>query len=471
MVARCPPGWAGATLMMVSLLPGGWTIIRGLFLIAPRRGRMSDSLFTADCKATPYWWDGAPLPALPEQPLPAAADVVVVGSGYTGLCAALVTARAGRGTVVFDAGDAGWGCSTRNGGQIGTSLKPGFAELAAKHGAERARAILEEGLRSLAWIGEFVAAEHIDCDFRVCGKFVGAHNPRGYERLGQKLESQVDGLEIEAHLVPRAEQHAELGTDLYHGGAVYPTFAALDPAKYHRGLIERVLDAGATVIDHCRVTTIGRDGDDFRVATSRGTIKARDVIVASNGYTGALTPRLRRRVIPIGSYIIATEPLPREQMDRLIPRDRMLGDTRRLVFYYRASPDRARILFGGRVSLAETDPFVTGPRLHAEMVRIFPELVATRISHSWVGFVAYTFDTLPHLGRDEGIYYAMGYCGSGVGMASYLGTRVGQQLLGLAEGRTGFDGLEFETRPFYTGKPWFLAPSVLYYRWRDRLNF
>ncbi len=158
-------------------------------------------------------------------------------------------------------------------------------------------------------------------------------------------------------------------------------------------------------------------------------------------------------------------------MRRLIPRDRMLGDTRKLVFYYRASPDRSRILFGGRVSLAETDPFATGPRLHAEMVRIFPELAASRISHSWVGFVAYTFDSLPHVGRHDGIYYAMGYCGSGVGMASYLGTRVGQQLLGLAEGRTGFDGLAFETRPLYAGKPWFLAPSVLYYRWRDKFGF
>ncbi len=431
---------------------------------------MSESLFTADCKTTPYWWEAAPRPGLPSAKLPAAADVAVIGSGYTGLCAALQTARAGRETVVFDAEDAGWGCSTRNGGQISTSLKPDFAELAAKHGADRARAILEEGDRSLAWIGEFVAAENIDCDFRICGKFVGAHNPREYERLGRKIANPTAGLEIEAHLVPGAEQHAEIGSDFYCGGAVYPRFASLDPAKYHRGLLQRVLDAGAIVVDHCPVSAIERDGDGFRVATARGTVKARDVVVASNGYTGALTPRLRRRVIPIGSYIIATEPLPRELMDRLIPRDRMLGDTRRLVFYYRASPDRRRILFGGRVSLAETDPFVTGPRLHAEMVKIFPELAATRISHSWVGFVAYTFDTLPHLGRDDGVYYAMGYCGSGVGMASYLGTRIARQLLGLADGRTGFDGLEFETRPLYAGNPWFLAPSVLYYRWRDKLN-
>ncbi len=154
-------------------------------------------------------------------------------------------------------------------------------------------------------------------------------------------------------------------------------------------------------------------------------------------------------------------------MDRLMPRNRIVSDTRKVVYYYRPSPDRRRILFGGRVSFSETDPRVSGPKLHAELLRLFPELAGTRVSHSWCGFVAYTFDELMHAGRHDGMYYAMGYCGAGVGMASYLGMRLGQQVLGLAEGRTAFDDLPFPTRPFYSGNPWFLAPSVLYYRWRD----
>ena len=153
-----------------------------------------------------------------------------------------------------------------------------------------------------------------------------------------------------------------------------------------------------------------------------------------------------------------------------MPRDRVFSDTRRVVYYYRASPDRRRILFGGRVSHAETDPRRSAPRLRAELVRLFPELGDVAISHSWLGFVAYTFDTLMHIGRHDGIHYAAGYCGSGVGMASYLGTRLGQQVLGLREGRTGLDGLGFPTRPLYRGRPWFLAPAVMLYRWRDRLN-
>ncbi len=432
---------------------------------------MNNSLFTDDCKTTPYWWEETPRRELSTRDmLPDRADVVVIGAGYTGLCAALQTARGGRDTVVVDAEDAGWGCSSRNGGQISTGLKPDFNQLSSRYGARRAFDILSEGYNSLAWIEEFVAAENIDCHFRIAGEFTGAHNPVQYERLGREIDNQVKGLESEAYLLPRAEQHSELGTDFYHGGLINPKTASVDPASLHRGLLERLLQAGAVVVEHCPVTGVERNGRGFRVITSRGSILTRDVIVASNGYTGSPTPWLRRRIIPIGSYIIATEALPPGLMDRLIPRDRVVNDTRRLVFYYRSSPDRTRILFGGRVSLAETDPLASGPKLHANMVRIFPQLATTRISHSWNGFVGYTFDTLPHLGKNDGVYYAMGYCGTGVAMASYLGMRIGQQLLGLEQGRTGLDGLDFQTRPLYNGNPWFLSASVVYYRWLDRLN-
>ncbi len=428
---------------------------------------MTDELFTRDCKLTPYWWDQVPRPALAAVELPAAADVLIIGSGYTGLNAALQTARGGRRTIVLDAEDAGWGCSTRNGGQISTSIKPGFDELARRHGPDRAAALIREGFSSLAWLGEFIAAEQIDCDFRIAGRFHAAHNPAQYEMLARRAASQPKGLEAPVEMVPRAEQRRELGTDTYFGGAVYTRHAAVDPARYHQGLLDRVIAAGATVVTQCKATGIAAEGQGFRVTTPRGTIVARDVVVATNGYTGPATGWLRRRVIPIGSYIIATEELPEALMARLMPRNRIVSDTRKIVFYYRASPDRRRILFGGRVSHDETDPRVSGPLLHADMVKLFPELAATRISHSWCGFVAYTFDELMHVGRHEGVHYAMGYCGSGVGMASYLGMRLGQQVLGLAQGRTAFDGLSFPTRPFYTGNPWFLAPSIRYYRWRD----
>lgn len=430
---------------------------------------MTESRFTPDARFTSYWWERTPRPALPPGEVPARCDVAIVGSGYTGLHAALQTARGGRHTVVLDAEDAGFGCSTRNGGQISTSVKPSFAALARTHGEERATAIVREGQRSLAWTGEFIRAERIDCDFSVVGRFHAAHNARQFELLAQKATKQPKGLEVEAIVVPRAEQHREIDTDAYFGGVVYAQHASVDPGRYHAGLLERVQAAGALLLPHCPVTAIARDGERYRVTSARGTTSARDVVIATDGYTGPLSPWLQRRVIPIGSYVIATEPLPEAIIGRLMPRNRIVSDTRKVVFYYRTSPDRRRILFGGRVSVSETDPRQSGPLLHADLVKIFPELASVRITHSWCGFVAYTFDELMHTGRHEGMYYATGYCGSGVGMGGYLGMRLGQQVLGLAEGRTAFDGLPFATRPFYTGNPWFLAPSVRYFRWRDRL--
>jgi glycine/D-amino acid oxidase-like deaminating enzyme len=429
---------------------------------------MSDHLFTHDAKLTPYWWERTPRPAIPAAAPPPKADVVVIGSGYTGLSAALQTARGGLSTVVLDAEDAGYGCSTRNGGQISTSVKPRYAELAPQYGHEPAVRIVKEGHNSLAWIGDFIAAEGIECDFRIAGRFHAAHNPARYEALAQQLKEQPKGLEIAAHMVPRAEQHSELGTDAYFGGIVYERHASVDPGRFHQGMLDRVLSAGATVVPHCAATDIRPDGNGFHVDHARGSIAARNVVVATNGYTGTLTPWLRRRVIPIGSYIIATEPLPRETMARLMPKDRVVSDTRKVVFYYRASPDGQRILFGGRVSHNETNPRVSGPRLRADLVKIFPELASVRISHSWMGFVAYTFDHMMRAGLHEGVHYALGYCGSGVGMAGYLGMRIGQQVLGLKEGTTAFDNLPFDTRPLYYGNPWFLAPSIMYYRWCDK---
>ncbi len=419
-------------------------------------------------KFAPYWWDDVPRPALPEAALPDAVDVAVIGAGYTGLHAALQTARGGRSTLVLDAEEAGWGCSTRNGGQVSTSIKPSYDLLARRHGPQRAADILREGHRSLEFIGRFIQDEGIDCDFARVGRFHAAHNASQYEALAQRVKHQPRGLEVEAHMVPRNEQRSELGTDAYWGGAVYTQHCSVHPARYHQGLLQRAMAAGVQVAPRSAVAGMERRGKLFELRTARGTVLARDVVVATNGYTGSATPWLQRRVIPIGSYMIATEALAPGVMDRLIPRNRIVSDTRKVVYYYRASPDRSRILFGGRVSHGETDPRASGPLLHADMVKVFPELAGTRISHSWCGLVAYTFDELMHVGKHDGLHYAMGYCGAGVGTSSYFGMRVGQQVLGLPEGRTALDGLAFQTRPFYTGNPWFLAPSVMYYRWCDR---
>nr|WP_325248982.1 FAD-binding oxidoreductase [Amylibacter sp.] len=432
---------------------------------------MVSTLLTADFKQTPYWWEAAaPSPRLgrelPQKPV----DVAIIGSGYTGLHAAIQTARAGCSTLVLEAEAAGFGASSRNGGQVSTSVKPALAKLTKRYGAELAADILREGQASRDFIEDFIKSEGINCHFQVPGRFHGAHTARQYDLLARDAaDSGI--LKTDAFMVPRGEQHSALGTDAYYGGIVFPRHASLHPALYHKGLLDLAQQAGAQVVTHCRVNGIARQaGGLFTLDTANGPVQARRVILATNGYTSGITPWQQRRVIPIGSYIIATEELPAAVMDRLMPTDRILSDTRKLVYYYRPSPDRKRILFGGRVSLQESDPKITGPRLHAELVHLFPELAQTRISHSWTGLVGYTFDTLMHAGQDNGLYYAMGYCGSGVGMASYLGMRIGQQAADNPEGLTAFNKIPFPTRPFYTGNPWFLAPSVMAYRIRDRLG-
>lgn len=415
-------------------------------------------------KTTPYWWDYAPPARIERKPPPAVADAVVIGSGYTGLHAALKIARAGRSVVVLDAGLIGQGCSTRNGGQLSTSVKPGLEKLTKLHGAEVARGILAEGVASRDFTEDFVKSEGIDCAFRPCGRFHAAAHPRAY----QELEKVADGTDVT--LVPRDRQQTELGTEYYHGGAVFHRHASLDPGLYHAGLLKKVIEAGAQVLPETSATAMDETATGVTIRTPHGTIEARDVVLATNGYTGPVSPWHRRRVIPIGSYIIATEELEPSLVKKLFPTDRIASDSRRVVYYYRTSPDGRRIVFGGRTSAGEMGTKAAAERLRQSMCAIFPDLREAKITHSWMGFVAYTFDTLAHTGSAGRIHYAMGYCGSGVGMASYLGMKAGLRVIGDPGGETAMMRPDFPTRPLYHGDPWFLPATVAAYRWLDRVG-
>ncbi|MEM9793662.1 MAG: FAD-binding oxidoreductase [Pseudomonadota bacterium] len=431
---------------------------------------MSDrSAVSHELQTTPYWWQRhTPEPQKDDKP-PLQTDVLVIGSGFTGLHAAIETAAAGMKTVVVDAGQAGWGCSTRNGGQVSTCIKPGFAKLKKQYGTRVAEQIFQEGQMSLDFIADFVKRNGIDCDYKITGRFHGAHTPRQYEILARECDAVHPVLQTGAYPVPRSEQRKELGTAFYHGGVVFPNHASIDPGRYHAGLVTLARQNGATLVPYCAATNIAESNGGYDVRTEKGVIRAKKVVVATNGYSGKLMPWLRRRIIPIGSYIIATEEVPQHLIDQLFPTNRILSDTRKLVYYYRLSPDRKRVLFGGRVSLSETDPRKSAPILHRDLVRIFPELSVVGVSHSWAGTVGYTFDSLMHAGCDGGVYWAGGYCGSGVGMASYLGNRLGRRVAGHPSARTIFEEIPFRGRPYYWGNPWFLLPSILYFRFMDSM--
>jgi glycine/D-amino acid oxidase-like deaminating enzyme len=414
--------------------------------------------------------DGGAADTAANHDFPRQVDVLVVGAGYTGLSAARETAAAGRSTLVLDASGIGRGCSSRNGGQLAYSIKPSFTQLAARHGADLAYRICGEGDQALAHLRRLATEEGLDCDWQPRGGFQGAHTRRHFTAMAREAAAQPRGLEQRIGIVPRSEQHREIATDFYHGGLVYHDDASVEPRRLLLALLARARQSGAHVVGDCAVTAIQRSADGFEVRTVRGTVRARQVLLATNGYSGTLSPWHRRRVIPIGSYQIATEPLGADRVRALIPSGRHIGDSRRVVVYYRPSPDGERIVFGGRASLNERDPLACVPRLRGMLTEVFPSLRAVPITHAWVGWIAYTFDTLPHLGERDGLYYSMGYCGQGVALAPYFGQRIGQQMLGLAEGRTALDGLPFPARPYYHGVPWFLGASVFYYRCLDRLG-
>ena len=416
--------------------------------------------YTSDYQNSPYWWQAAPrepLPAIPDSDLPSTVDVIIIGSGYTGLNAALQTARGGRSTLVLEKDLVGYGCSSRNGGQTGTSFKPSLPSLERKFGRETAIKMSLEGHRALDYLKHLIKSENIDCDWDQTGRLVGIHNRRSYDRLARNYAAVPEELKFEFHMVPKSELKQEIDSDFFFGGCVLPAHGGIHPGKYHSELLNRVIKSGATVIDQCNVTQLEKTPTGFQVHTGRGTFNCADVILATNGYTQHQFHWHNKRILPIGSFQIATEILPEDLPAKLIPHARVISDTQLIGNYFRLSPDRKRLLFGGRVTFTEANSESGTNILYQQMLKVFPQLAGTKVAHAWVGYVAYTTDISPHIGVQDGVHYAMGYCGSGITLSSYFGMRIGQKVLGTSEGQTELDRLGFRPWPALFQKKPFMA--------------
>jgi glycine/D-amino acid oxidase-like deaminating enzyme len=409
-----------------------------------------------DLKTNPLWTEQAPPPpdlgmSLP----PAQADVAIIGGGYTGLSAARALALAGAQAVVLEREHIGWGASSRNGGMTTTGVKEPPAGLYRRYGPRLGRELWQASLDAITCVEDLVRAEGIECDFARCGSFDGAVKPAHFESMRRNAEWVRRELNHEIIVVPRSEQRSEIGTDLYFGGVADPLSAGLHPARYVFGLGQAAARAGATLCGHAPVTALERRAGGFHVATAKGAVQAKDVLVATNGYTGPLTPKIRRRVVTIGSYIITTAPLPPDLQNSVSPRSRMFFDSKWFLNYFRLTPD-GRMLFGGRTALTPKLDLAENARtLQRGMAQVYPQLAATPITHSWSGHLGLTFDTLPHIGRVDGMHYALGYSGHGVALATYLGAQVAELLSG-RRATSPFLEIKHPTNPLYRGQAWFL---------------
>ena len=436
------------------------------------RPGMSADIFAADFKDTPYWWEAAPrTTAVPEAP-PKNVDVAIVGSGFTGLNAAIDLARAGRKVVVLDAEDLGHGASTRNAGYVGQTLKHSFRDLQKSRGDAYAVAVYSEMKGAFDSVAERVEKEQIDCGFKICGRLIMTKSQRQYDDLADEFERRRKHLGTQFQMMSKAEIRKEVASDLFNGGALIPELAAIHPGLYHKGLLDRARSAGVTLIGRTPVTGIRRDGDGFDVATTQGPTRAKQVLVATNGYTGNLWPWLQRRIIPFDAYMIATEPLDPALMQKLLPTDRTYIDHVHDVISLRRSPDGTRILFLWRTGTKPTTARKKGAQLHADAAERVPEIANLKVTHSWTGRCAGTFNLWPHLVTHEGIHFAGGYCFAGVPMGTYLGRKAASRILGTADAKTIFADRNFPTVPGHTGGNWFMPYVMKWYgladRWQSR---
>ncbi|HWL83805.1 MAG TPA: FAD-binding oxidoreductase [Roseomonas sp.] len=439
---------------------------------------MDRSIFHPAFKARPFWWEAIDMGGDdPPAELPARADIVIVGGGLTGLNCAIELGRGGAQAVVLDAEPLGYGASTRNGGGVsgGNNVGKGLSGAKGRQSPEEMkdwlRAIMGDASEGLAHIEALVQREGIQCHYERTGRFVGAWTPKHYAGMAAKIDALNEFAQADAAMLPRERQREEMASDYYYGGMVVNRTGKIHPALYHRGLMQAARRNGAVLLGRTKAGALTRVADGWRVETSRGPIQAREVVIATNGYTGALTPDLRRRLIPVASHIIATEEIDPELARSLIPKQRTLADSRRILCYYRLSHDNRRVIFGGRARFTQVTPEVSAPILHAMMLERWPQLKGTRITHAWTGNVAFAFDYLPHMGvTQKGLHYAMACNGAGVAMLSYLGAELGKKLLGKSNRMPVFDGRDFPTRPFYTGHPWMLPMVGNWYRFRDWLD-
>lgn len=422
-----------------------------------------------------YWLTTAEFPVVDAaRPLPEVVDIAVVGAGFTGLSAARTLAKRGAKVAVLEAETIGWGASSRNGGMVLTGMKLGVRQLISKYGRERTRRMYDCSLATIDCVETIIRDEAIDCDFSRCGHLEVACKQKHFDEYARQAELIEAEFNHKLRVVPGHELSSEIGSSIYYGGMVDEVSAGCNPARYVAGLARAAMRAGAEIFERARVQKVARDSRQgepgWQLETSRGKLWAHEVFVGTSGYTGSATPALQKRIIPIGSFIIATEVLPEKLAQELSPRNRMIYDSKNYLYYYRLTPDR-RMLFGGRAAFfPENNQTIrrSASILRQGMIEVYPQLSDAKVEYVWGGTLDFAFDIMPHAGEIDGMYYAVGYAGHGVAMATFQGQKIAELMAG-DKPENPFVGIPFPTAPLglYNGKPWFLPLAGAWYKLLD----
>ncbi|MFN8401034.1 MAG: FAD-binding oxidoreductase [Anaerolineales bacterium] len=418
-----------------------------------------------------YWHTTVQMPDDKDlTPIPQKADVAIIGGGYTGLSAARTLAKQGVSVVVLEAETIGWGASSRNGGMTLTGLKIAMQTAIQRYGKEQAKELFQCSLDSVNMVEQLVKEENIDCGFSRYGHLLTANKPKHYEALQGEVDFMAKEFNHNVRLVSPKDLHSEIGTDVYHGALVDEVSGGLNPAQYVAGLAGAAARAGATLCARARVDKIERREKRFFIQTERGNVEAESILVATSGYTGNATKKLQKKIIPIGSFIIATEKLSDELAHELSPKNRMIFDYKHFLNYFRLWDNR--MIFGGRAAFfPENENTIarSGEILRNEMLKVYPQLKDAKVEYVWGGTLDFAFDQMTHVGEEDGIFYSLGYAGHGVAMATYLGTTVAEAMLKGTIKEHPFAKFDFPSAPFgmYNGNPWFLPFAGMYYKTLD----
>ena len=396
------------------------------------------------------------------------ADVCVVGAGYTGISAALNLAERGYSVVVLEGARVGWGASGRNGGQASTAFACDMSKVRAWVGPENARRLFDFCEEAKGIIADRVARHRIDCDL-VWSHFVAANKPRHLDELRQVQAEWAETYGYDrTEVVERDRLHEHVDSDRYVGGLYDPGSGHLHPLNYCLGLARAAEQAGATICEDSAVVRLETEGTRPIAHTAAGRVEADYLLLCGNAYLGDLVPALRRKIMPVGTYIGATAPLGGNRAKTLMPSNAAVCDSNFVLNYFRLAAD-SRLLFGGRVSYSTIMPPNLPRAMRAKMLQVFPQLDDQQFEYAWGGYVGITMERTPHMGRlGDRVFFAQGFSGHGVALTGVAGKMLAEAVAGQAE---RFDLMAKLPHTTFPGGRLFRTPTLalamLWYRMRD----